>query len=102
MPKVDRRITRNIARAIAGRTFNETRMKQQVFYQGIKFGVDMAKSRLFSSTAHLTYTEEITNVEAPVTNLAGPDDAPNGVPAGGETSAAVDLTDPDITGADVT
>lgn len=82
--RADRIVKRNIKRAIARGTNYMTNMKQQVFYQGIKFGVDMEKARLLNSTAHLTYTEEITNAEAPIDNLAGHDDAPNVPPTSSE------------------
>lgn len=91
--KVNRRVKRNIARAIAGRTFNEKRMKQQVFYQGIKYGVEMERSRLLSSTAHLTYTEEITN-EVTTASTTNPVAVADGVPVVVEAPTGSDDTCP--------
>lgn len=83
MPKVYRRVKRNIERAVKGRTFNEKRSNQIVFMKGIQYGVDMEKSRLLSSTAHLTYEEEVKNEVTPSDSVGTVLDI-SGVPVGGE------------------
>jgi hypothetical protein len=57
MPKVDRRVKRNIQQALKARTLREKKQVQHAFSTGVNLGADAMRDKILSATKGMEYEQ---------------------------------------------